>query len=200
MAVFPLITDSFGTGEHGDYLADLEERLHVVVECFCFATPPNTADDETVHEQIARRGMDERSKRNEEYFANLKRNVIGDPDRFMNAVDPDKLGPSDRFCLNYDIRKATSSLIDVHDFVRKYTYAFTDPPHGIRCRDQDEKLGVCSQTLTRLFGDLSEFTIREWSTDWSNYFDAGNEWWGAFLWTLVSDESRGWWVGASTTD
>ncbi|WP_145051409.1 hypothetical protein [Lignipirellula cremea] len=200
MNEFQLISDSFGTGEHGNHLADLEQRLHVVVECFLFATPLSTADVEAVHEQLARQGMDERFKRNEEYFANLKRNVVADPDRFMNTVDPDKLGPSDRFYIKYEIDNATSSLVDMDEFVREYTYAFTDPPYGIRCSCDDEKRAICSQSMTRLFGDLSDFTIRKWSTDWSNYFDAGNEWWGAFLWTLVSDDGRGWWIGASTTD
>jgi hypothetical protein len=199
MIIYNLITDSFGTGEHGDYLADLAQRLNVVVECFLFATPLSTADDENVHKQIARQGMDERSNRNEEYFANLKQYAIANPD-LLYPIDPNKLGPTDRFCLNYDIHNATSSLVDVEDFVRDYTYAFTTPPYGIRCAENDEKHAICSQTMTRLFGNLSNFTVRKWSTDWSNYFDAGNEWWGAFLWTLVSNDGRGWWVGASATD
>lgn len=199
MGEFQLITDSFGTGEHGDYLAGLQERLHVVVECFLFATPYGTADHETVHLQVARQGMDERFKRNEQYFANLKRNVIAAPDRFMNAVDPDRLGPTDRFCLDYDINKATSVMASTDEFLREYKHAFTEPPYGIRC-DPNDKEAICDQTLIRLFGDISDFAIRKWSTDWSNYFDAGNEWWGAFLWTLVSNDGRGWWVGASTTD
>lgn len=200
MEKFQLLSDSFGTGEHGNYLADLDERLHVVVECFLFAIPLRTSTVETVHRQIARQGMDERFKRNEEYFSNLKRNVIADPERFRNAVDANKLGPSDRFFIEYETDKATSSVIDLADFVSEYTYAFTDPPYGIRCANDDEKRAICSQTMTRLFGDLSDFEIRKWSTDWSNYFDAGKEWWGAFLWTLASDDGRGWWVGASTTD
>ena len=200
MDKFQLTSDSFGTGQHGDYLADLEERLNVVVECFLFATPLGTAEVEAVHKQVARQGMDERFRRNEEYFANLKRNVIADPSRFKNAVDPNKLGPSDRFYIRYEIDKATSSIVDVDDFVREYTYAFTNPPYGIRCADNDEKRAVCLQTMRRLFGDLSDFEVRKWSTDWSNYFEAGNEWWGAFLWTLISNDGRGWWIGASSTD
>lgn len=199
MAEFRLISDSFGTGEHGAYLSDLEERLNVVVECFLFETPPGSADDPAVHLQIAHQGMCERSGRNEEYFANLKRNASADPDKFMDFVDPSKLGPTDRFCLDHDISKATCVEVESKDFTREYIHAFTDPPYGLRCPD-DEKLDICLQTMTRLFGDLSSFTIRKWSTDWSNYFDAGNEWWGAYLWTLVSDDGRGWWVGASTTD
>ena len=200
MDEFKLISDSFGTGEHGAYLVDLGERLNVVVECFLFAVPLIAADVETVHQQLARSGMDESFKRNEEYFANLKRNVLANSGRFMNAVDPNKLGPSDRFYLTYEIDKATSSLIAVDEFVSEYTYAFTDPPYGIRSANDAESQAICSYTMARLFGDLSHFSICKWSTNWFNYFDAGNEWWGAFLWTLVSDDGRGWWVGASATD
>ena len=200
MDEFLLLSDSFGTGEHGEYLADLEERLEIVVECFFFQTPNNPTSFAPIHKRVAQQGMAERFKRNEEYFANLKRNVIANPERFMNAVDPNKLGPSDRFVVKYDINGAKSSLVDEDEFVREYTYAFTDPPYGIRCSNDDEKQAICTQTMSRLFGDLSDFTIRKWSTDWSNYFDAGNEWWGAFLWTLVSSDGRGWWIGASTTD
>jgi hypothetical protein len=200
MDEFKLISDSFGTGEHGAYLLDLGERLNVIVECFHFAVPLMNADSETIHKQLARSGMEERSKRNEEYFADLKRDVLANPGRFKNAVDPSKLGRADRFYLTYEIDNATSSLIAVDEFVSEYTHAFTDPPYGIRSANDAESQAICSDSLARLFGDLTHFSIRKWSTSWSNYFDAGNEWWGAFLWTLVSDDGRGWWVGASTTD
>lgn len=199
MKEYKLISDSFGTGEHGEYLVDLAERIDVVVECFLFETPKGIANDEAIHQQIARQGMKERSKQNEQYFENLKRNVIAEPERFMNAIDPNELGPNDRFCIQYDIQNATSSLIKTDDFFNEYMYAFTDPPYGLRCKP-DEKNQICIQTLERLFGDINDFIIRKWSTNWSTYFNAGNEWWGAFLWTLVADNGRGWWVGASTTD
>lgn len=200
MNKFQLTSDSFGFGEHGNYLADLKERLHVIVEYFLFTTPQEKRDDVTIHTQIAQQGMDECSRRNEEYFSNLKRNAIENPGQYLYRIDPNKLGPTDRFCIEYEIKDAKSEPADMDDFVREYTYAFTDPPYGIRCSDDEDKHALCSQTIARLFGDISDFTIRKWSTDWSNYFDAGNEWWGAFLWTLVSADGRGWWVGASSTD
>jgi len=188
MDEFQLVSDSFGSGEHGEYLLDLDNRLGVVVECFLFAIPLGCRNDVMLHAKIASQGMDERSKRNEEYYSEL------------NLHSADKLNPNQRFCISYDITAATSQPTDVNEFTQEYTYAFVDPPYPIRCSSTDEKLSRCSQAMTRLFGDLSEFTMRKWSTNWSNYFDAGNEWWGAFLWTLASDDGRGWWIGASTTD
>lgn len=199
MELLPLETDSFGTGEHGPYLADLEERLHVVVNCFMFTTPRGSHANEAVHRQVADQGMHEFFLRNEKYFANLKQNVLANPAAFMDAVDPSKLGPEDRFHVNWDISKATSEVVDSDSFAREYTYAFTDPPYPLRC-EKSELQTICKETMGRLFGDLSDFTIHKWSTNWSNYFEDGREWWGAFLWTLVSSDSRGWWVGASATD
>jgi hypothetical protein len=43
--------------------------------------------------------------------------------------------------------------------------------------------------------------VRRWPTDWSNYFAAGHEWWGAFFWT-IEDTKNGWVtvIAASSTD
>lgn len=43
--------------------------------------------------------------------------------------------------------------------------------------------------------------IRRWPTDWSNYFAAGHDWWGAFFWT-IEDKKNGWLtvIAASSTD
>ena len=29
-----------------------------------------------------------------------------------------------------------------------------------------------------------ELEVYEWTTDWSNYFDDGHEWWGAACWSV----------------
>ena len=171
----------------------------MVVDCFLFSTPDERRDDLQLHREIAGRGMQELTIRNEWYFANLRENVLANPDRFLDAVDPDKLSKDDRFCLTWNLENGQSELIGPDAFTTGYVYAFTDPPYGLRC-DENEKLNHCNETMSRLFGQLDQFTIRKWSTNWSNYFDAGNEWWGAFLWTLISDDGRGWWVGASTSD
>ena len=43
--------------------------------------------------------------------------------------------------------------------------------------------------------------VMAWSTDWSNYFEAGKEWWGAFYWTILLEEKQEIIViGASATD
>ena len=55
-----------------------------------------------------------------------------------------------------------------------------EPVHGRKNRPEDfEKVnGV-------LFpGDLEELEIYEWTTDWSDYFDDGHEWYGASCWSV----------------
>jgi len=52
-----------------------------------------------------------------------------------------------------------------------------------------------------LFTDISQIEVYKWSTDSSNYFDEGKDWWGSFFWT-VYNPCRDWYIGiiASTTD
>jgi hypothetical protein len=82
-----------------------------------------------------------------------------------------------------------------------YKTAFFHPPHGLR--------GSAAENA-KLFADLNRYVlgtdpqgaeIFSWSTDWSNYFDAGHEWWGALYWTIrPAGSQRMVVVGASTTD
>jgi len=81
-----------------------------------------------------------------------------------------------------------------------YKTAFFLPPYSLDRTLNAE--AVFAQINGLLFGPTpSELEIYEWSTDWSNYFDAGHEWWGAFFWTLRQPDTD--WIitiGASSTD
>jgi hypothetical protein len=82
-----------------------------------------------------------------------------------------------------------------------YKSAFFHPPYGLR-GTRDEKVRLFERITRAVLGerpDLAE--IYSWSTDWSNYFDAGHEWWGAFYWTIRPPGSgRFTVVAASSTD
>ncbi|MBV9851394.1 MAG: hypothetical protein JO250_17125 [Armatimonadetes bacterium] len=82
-----------------------------------------------------------------------------------------------------------------------YAYAFTEPPYNLRGTSEEINTLFLSMNV-QLFQDFEEaVTFYEWSTDWSTYFDAGHEWWGAFLWTVHNTKTNlilG--IGASTTD
>lgn len=73
---------------------------------------------------------------------------------------------------------------DRHFTVQKpipYWYAFLNPPQGTpyRCSDFIEFNDL-------LFPDKECVEVYRWNDDFSNYFDAGTEWWGTGLWTVAS--------------
>ena len=60
-----------------------------------------------------------------------------------------------------------------------YWYAFLEPPQWFDCTPDDFR---CVNDA--LFPDGADaLEVYEWTTDWSNYFDAGHEWWGAACWS-----------------
>lgn len=75
-----------------------------------------------------------------------------------------------------------------------YWYAFLEPPYGasfgyvknnryIKKRDYEtEDFQKVNQVLFPNGADSLE--VYEWSTDWTNHFDDGHEWWGASCWTV----------------
>ncbi len=70
-----------------------------------------------------------------------------------------------------------------------FLYAFSDPPYGLGL-NPTEAQRIFDAIIDGLFGGFrDDLEILRWSNDWSNYFDAGHEWWGAFWWT-IHDPSR----------
>ncbi|NEQ24895.1 MAG: hypothetical protein F6K28_38525 [Microcoleus sp. SIO2G3] len=82
-----------------------------------------------------------------------------------------------------------------------YVYAFTDPPYTL-LGTTEEINDLFVAIVNEIFdGFRSDCTIFQRSTDWTIYFNAGNEWWGSFLWTVYSHDSSfivG--IAASATD
>lgn len=61
-----------------------------------------------------------------------------------------------------------------------YRKAFLDPPHKISYSENDFK-----RVNDALFPNgTDELEVYEWSTDWSDYFDDGREWWGTLCLTV----------------
>lgn len=61
-----------------------------------------------------------------------------------------------------------------------YWYAFWEPPHTSGY-GPDEFRKVNSVLFPE---GTDELEIYEWTTDWSNYFEAGHEWWGTACWSI----------------
>ena len=61
-----------------------------------------------------------------------------------------------------------------------YWYALMEPVHGRRNKPEDFK--KVNEVLFPNSTDVLD--IYEWTTDWSDYFDAGHEWYGACCWSI----------------
>jgi len=83
-----------------------------------------------------------------------------------------------------------------------YSDAFFNPPHTFGHDRTNYEIGLFFLEFNNiLFDDINKITVYAWSTDCSNYFDAGKEWWGSHFWT-VHNPTKDWYIGiaASTTD
>ena len=61
-----------------------------------------------------------------------------------------------------------------------YWYALMEPIHGRNNKPEDFK--IVNEALFPNGTDALE--IYEWTTDWSDFFDAGHEWYGACCWSI----------------
>jgi hypothetical protein len=166
---------------------------------FDVVSSPSLSD----HEEAATRAMAAIRLKLERPPSGFQLKVSGAPGPSIAVSARDFVGPF----YDWKTERLVSPWVDGTrglggDFVTHgYADAFLEPPYSLRCTlDQATSLFQCVNT--ELFGRLSdELEIRSWSTDWSNYFDSGLEWWGAFYWTVYSPTvSRLVVVGASSTD
>ena len=109
--------------------------------------------------------------------------------------------------LTYDLAKAEAQSIDPAEWLNNhygnmpndggripYAYAFLEPPHGNyvatgkkqgKHRYRDANVDDFAAINAALFPEgTDELEVFEWTTDWSNYFEAGHEWWGANCWSV----------------
>jgi len=86
-------------------------------------------------------------------------------------------------------------------------YALLEPLYGIKLSTEakvgsDEYITEKVREFTEiyrlflneylLFSQFNEedFIIYSWSDDWSNFFDAGQDWWGTFYWTVYNKKNN----------
>lgn len=75
-----------------------------------------------------------------------------------------------------------------------FFYALFMPPYDVRKPQGETAIAqMLKDWRMRYFGELlhvqhmadaQALRVVRWRTDWSNYFEPGHEWWGAFCWTL----------------
>jgi hypothetical protein len=180
-----------------------------------FVAPCSAGDaDEGAHRAAALLTLDTLRRRLDSYF-----------ERLLQSADYRKRKRDEFFAIKIEPARLTGKRITVDEFLGPwwnrakcnfgardemcgYAYAFFDPPYclsyrssGKACTDQSaaELFRTCTDECFAGFAD--QLVVFEWSGDCSNYFDAGNEWWGSFFWTVQvpgRDHLLG--VAASTTD
>lgn len=92
-------------------------------------------------------------------------------------------------------RKNTSRSYSVSKPI-PYWYAFLEPPGGTPY-DKSDFL----EFNKVLFPDKESTEVYCWNDDFSNYFDAGKEWWGTGLWSIYDSKTGVFTIiGASMTD
>ncbi len=82
-----------------------------------------------------------------------------------------------------------------------YAAAFANPPYPMQL-DATNLNQLFIQINGSFFGGLiASLEIYDWSGTWSKYFEAGAEWWGAYLWTVFNKDTHQLvTIGASSTD
>ena len=103
----------------------------------------------------------------------------------------------------YNTEKMKATKINSKSFFdnslknNSYCYLFLQPPHGTNYSIND-----FNRINKILFPNgFDGLEIYEWSTDWSNYFDDGLEWWGAKCVSIYDSKlNRFVVIGASATD
>jgi hypothetical protein len=153
---------------------------------------PHTISDAS-HRLAALAGMAEIARRHETRVYRIhwdEAKLAGNPVTFPEFWGSDDAEP-----------KPLGELAESIPEVDGYKTAFFLPPHGLS-GGSSENDALFVKLNRFVFGSNPErIEIFSWSTDWSNYFDAGHEWWGDFFWTIRQAESDQFVViAASTTD
>lgn len=186
---------------------------YVVLDC----APGQDVAAQELHQKAAIAGLEIIARRCAAYAAKASaEQSIPIGQFFSMRIDDERAGAlmgkriSDREFLGpgYDCDRKELAERQSYSEPAGYAYAFSDPPYTLY--DYAEKKRVSLREATELFHAInkevlgrisSESVIFEWPVDWSNYFDAGQEWWGSFLWTFANPGTHRIIVlAASTTD
>jgi hypothetical protein len=100
-----------------------------------------------------------------------------------------------------DVEEHYSVFGDEPDFTR----AFCLPPYGLHGKHKRLSRSVLAELFNGVVREVlrspdDSMEIWSWSTDWSEYFALGREWWGTACWTLDTGDDSIVAVLASTTD
>ncbi|WP_431111145.1 hypothetical protein [Winogradskyella poriferorum] len=111
----------------------------------------------------------------------------------------------------FDMEETDKNIINIRDselfksdtselLTIGFAQAFLNPVHGFRVSNSIYETGKYFIDFCEfLFSDLNKIEIFKWSTDCSNYFDDGKEFWGT-LFCTVYNPKKDYYIGITASD
>jgi len=154
--------------------AGLQSHKEALIVVFDRLVENSVRDQKSIRERYGDDAADQLSPL--AYDINKAQPARLDPDEFMycpNVVKIDYYGN-----VQYDAEWSPND--DNIGTTVPYWYALMEPVHGRRNRPEDFR-----KVNEALFPNGTDtLDIYEWTTDWSDLFDAGHEWYGACCWSI----------------
>ena len=199
-------------------------KLRIKLQMISFAIETDIDNVYCTAQKGAMEGMTYFANRLEENWQLQKENLSENFPKFYLekrlriSIDGEPIGEQIRFdkFIGFDYEKQD---VNVRDYTNcDLAHSLLEPPYGLNFKINhqhgtpeyyDVKTKEYS-AIYRIFLDdfilLSEYkkddlVVHRWSDDWSNFFDAGKEWWGNYYWTVYNKRNNTIIVlGASETD
>ena len=188
------------------YLKRLDE-IQSVLDIVCLQMDGNTENIYEVSKEALVEAMKIFENRLSEYF----KRRFPNKDRYNYfqielLPSPEPKGELIRFDVfigqSFDFKK---DKVNVTSYNHGLAYALLNPPYGLQNTGIEGKLNTLKylkskqEVFTKLLTEFltkmldiqdiqkaDKMIIYKWSDDWSNYFDAGKEWWGTYCWTIYN--------------
>lgn len=200
------------------------KKLNSVLEIVNFSIEGEVNDEYLLSQQAAMEGMQTFAQRMEEMWQSKKELLKRDiphwdfNTRYRIKIEGQPVGELIA-CSQLVSQNYATEAINVQDYRNsKLPHALLEPPYSLNIKfdaefGSEQYYAAKSSKFTNLyrefvneflqFADYQEdnFVVYEWSNDWSNFFDAGKEWWGCYYWTIYNKQNHTIIVlGASATD
>lgn len=189
------------------------DKLQIELEMIAFVIDGVVDDIYLLSQQAAIQGMIYFDQRMENNLLNRKDYLLENfpkfdiEKRFRYKINGEPTGEpiSLNKLVGFDYKKKD---VNVQDYTGcGLAYALLEPPYGINlkidaARNTSEFIAIKTKEFTAIYrmflNDfilLSEYNeedliIYSWSDDWSNFFDAGKEWWGTYYYTVYNKQNN----------
>lgn len=174
--------------EHKIYELLENKYDRVDLDFVIFSIDENEMENDEVHKEAIIKAFKIISERFEMEITINEDNMVGEKVSLESFLEL----PSEGF---YKENKGGSRSYSISEPL-PYWFAFLEPPYG-----NDYLVSDFIEFNDVIIPNKEELEIYRWNDDFSNYFEAGKEWWGTALWTILDKKNKTMIViGASLTD